>query len=225
MAKKVCTVCGEMATGFNKFAHPVGQTLLCDKCYDKLPTFSMVAFYKTIEELEQDYQQVKKDLEANNFPEDAIKDIETWFQGKRNQLGLQEEKNENNAKMEEFYRDISSGKYAVEIAHFITTSGYNFEGFKITEYHGVVVGETVIGTGFLSDFTSSFADAFGTESARYGQKLETARNASMKKAIIKSIYQGGNALIGVDIDYITFAADKIGVIYSGTSVRIEELKG
>ena len=50
------------------------------------------------------------------------------------------------------------------IENYILTTGYDFEGFTIKNYMGVVSGQVVLGTGFLSEFTASFADFFGEES-------------------------------------------------------------
>ena len=41
--------------------------------------------------------------------------------------------------------------------------------------------------------------------------------------ILKSHELGGNAIIGVDFDYITFGNNMIGVVANGTSVVIEEI--
>lgn len=224
MAKQTCTVCGEMASGFNKYPHPVGNTILCDKCYDKLPSFSLVANYQTTAQLKKNRELVMEELQNNSFPKEAVMDIENWFESKRKKLEYENIHSDIEAKLEKFNKEYQKGKYQDEINNFITTSGYNFEGFKITEYHGVVVGETVIGTGFLSEITASFADTLGVEATRYSQKLETARKSSMNRAIAKAIFLGGNALIGVDIDYVAFSTDKIGVIYTGTSVKIEKLE-
>ncbi len=224
MAKQLCTVCGEVASGFNKYPHPVGNTILCDKCYDKLPSLSLVVNFQTADQLKKNQEMVMEELQNNSFPKEAIKDIENWFENKRKILKYENTHTDTQKKLEEFNKEYQQGKFQDEINNFITTSGYNFEGFKITEYHGVVVGETVIGTGFLSEITASFADTLGVEATRYSQKLETARNSSMNRAIAKAIFLGGNALIGVDIDYVTFSTDKIGVIYTGTSVKIEKLE-
>lgn len=43
----------------------------------------------------------------------------------------------------------------------------------------------------------------------------------MKRAISESIFLGGNALIGIDINYAVFMNDLMGIIVSGTSVTIE----
>ena len=41
---------------------------------------------------------------------------------------------------------------------------------------------------------------------------------------IKSADKGGNAIIGVDFDYITFHGNMIGVVANGTSVIIEKVE-
>ena len=104
------------------------------------------------------------------------------------------------------------------------TTGYDFSGYKIVGYVGVISGEVVLGTGFLSEFSASFSDLFGAESGAFADKLETAKDASIKKLTLKSAEKGGNAIIGVDFDYITFASNMIGVVANGTSVVIERLE-
>lgn len=108
------------------------------------------------------------------------------------------------------------------IDNYKLTTGYEFSGYEIKEYLGVFSGQVVLGTGFLSEFSASFADFFGEESNRFAEKLETAKNAATKKLILKSHEKGGNALIGIDFDYINFYGNMIGVIANGTSVIIEK---
>lgn len=105
--------------------------------------------------------------------------------------------------------------------HMLTT-GYDFNGYEIEKYLGVISGQVVLGTGFLSEFTASFADFFGEESIHFADKLETAKNAAMEKLIMKSVEKGGNSIIGVDFDYITFHANMIGVVANGTSVFVSK---
>lgn len=110
------------------------------------------------------------------------------------------------------------------IENYMLTTGYDFTGYKITKYVGVISGQVVLGTGFLSEFSAAFADFFGEASEKFADKLETAKNAAVEKLIIKSAEKGGNAIIGVDFDYITFHGNMIGVVANGTSVVIEEIK-
>ena len=110
-----------------------------------------------------------------------------------------------------------------EMVHMLTT-GYNFEGYNIVAYRKVITGEVVLGTGFLSEFAASFSDFFGVESNTFSDKMEKAKEAALDKMIKNSVEAGGNAIIGVDFDYITFAYNMIGVVASGTSVVIEKIQ-
>lgn len=102
------------------------------------------------------------------------------------------------------------------------TTGFNFEGYKITQYLEVISGEVVLGTGFLSELSASVADFLGSGAGMFETKLESAKTAAKEKLVLKSVECGGNAIIGVDFDYITFSNNMIGVIANGTSVRIEK---
>lgn len=105
----------------------------------------------------------------------------------------------------------------------MVTTGYNFEGYKIIKYLEVISGEVVLGTGFLSEFSASLADFLGTGSEMFANKLDLAKKIAKDKLISKSAMLGGNAIIGVDFDYITFSNNMIGVIANGTSVIVEKI--
>lgn len=105
----------------------------------------------------------------------------------------------------------------------LITSGYNFEGYHIVDYLGVYSGECALGTGFLSSLGASFADFLGTKSTLYSGKLKEAKDYAMNQLIEQAKNVNGNAIIGLDIDYTTFSADIMGVIASGTVVKIQEI--
>lgn len=107
------------------------------------------------------------------------------------------------------------------INHMLT-SGYNFEGYKIVSYNGVVSGEVVLGTGFLSELSASINDFWGLASDEFASKMVKAKEISTSKMIDSSVLKGGNAIIGVDFDYTTFGNNMIAVSANGTSVKIEK---
>ncbi len=110
------------------------------------------------------------------------------------------------------------------VAGMMLTSGYDFDGYTIIKYIGVVSGQVVLGTGFLSEVSATFADFFGETSKKFEDKLETAKNAAIEKLIVKSLEKGANAIIGVDFDYITFHNNMIGVVANGTAVIVKTKK-
>lgn len=110
-----------------------------------------------------------------------------------------------------------------EIKNHKLTTGYNFEGYNITNYIGLVSGEIVIGTGFLSDFKASIADLFGVESKAYSDKLKDAKKTALRDMIVESVKNGGNAVIGISYEYVVFSGNMIGISVNGTSVKIEKI--
>lgn len=108
-------------------------------------------------------------------------------------------------------------------ANHLLTSGYNFEGYKIVSYYGIVSGEVVMGTGFLSEFSASINDFLGSTSEEFSEKIVKAKEIAISKMINVSCARGGNAVIGVDFDYTAFANNMIAVSANGTSVTIEKL--
>lgn len=103
------------------------------------------------------------------------------------------------------------------------TSGFNFEGYRITDYLDYCSGECALGTGFLSSLGAGFADLTGQNSSLYSDKLNTARNIALKELKHQARMIGANALIGVTVDYTAFSADIIGVVSNGTAVKIEKI--
>ncbi len=104
------------------------------------------------------------------------------------------------------------------------TSGYNFEGYRITEYLGFCSGECALGTGIFSEIGAEITDFFGKKSDMYAQKMMAAKSAAFEAMLDQAMEQGANAILGVDIDFVTFAKDIMGVIANGTSVKIQKLE-
>lgn len=102
------------------------------------------------------------------------------------------------------------------------TTGYNFEGYKIDEYFGIVSGEAVLGTGFLSELSSSVTDAFGMKSGAFGDKMRKAKQYAIDELITETAKTGGNAIIGVSFQIVVFSNNSIGVSANGTSVKISK---
>lgn len=113
---------------------------------------------------------------------------------------------------------------ADQYVNHMLTSGYNFEGYKIKSYNGIVSGEIVLGTGFLSELAASINDFFGSTSDEFSEKMVKAKEMAMAKMINASCIKGGNAIIGVDFDYTTFGSNMIAVSANGTSVIIEKIQ-
>jgi uncharacterized protein YbjQ (UPF0145 family) len=105
----------------------------------------------------------------------------------------------------------------------LLTTGNLFEGWHITEYLGIITGETVLGTGMFSSWEASFADMAGERSTAFSDKLTRAKDQALEGLKRQCARRGGNAIIGVGFDYITFTNNMIGVVANGTAVKIEKV--
>ena len=108
------------------------------------------------------------------------------------------------------------------LSNHLLTTGINFEGYKITKYHGIVSGEAVLGTGFLSELSASVDDFFGNTSNAFSNKMKSAKDIATNIMVSQSIANGGNATIGINFGYITIGKNMFGVSVNGTSVTIEK---
>ena len=103
----------------------------------------------------------------------------------------------------------------------IVTTTPNVEGRRITAYHGVVVGEAVMGSNFVRDWLASISDVIGGRSGAYEAKLGDAREVAFREMEERARQLGGNAVVGVDLDYEVVGDSMLMVSASGTAVSID----
>jgi uncharacterized protein YbjQ (UPF0145 family) len=96
----------------------------------------------------------------------------------------------------------------------------NIEGKSISEYHGVVTGEAIVGANIFRDFFAGIRDIVGGRSAAYEKELGRAREIAFSEMDQQARDMGGNAIIGIDIDYETVGnrGAMLMVSISGTAV-------
>jgi len=110
-----------------------------------------------------------------------------------------------------------------KINAIIMTSGFNFEGWKILDYLGFISTEVAMGMGYFKAIAASFSDMLGIESSGLRNKLADAKTLVLNRLRIDAYERGANAIIGIDIDYTMFGDSIVGVIASGTAVRVEKV--
>ncbi|BDD06894.1 heavy metal-binding domain-containing protein [Aureibacter tunicatorum] len=105
----------------------------------------------------------------------------------------------------------------------ITTTN-TIEGKKITEYKGIVSGETIIGANIFRDLFASIRDVVGGRSGSYESVLREAKETSLKEMEEQARKVGANAVIAVDLDYETVGANggMLMVTASGTAIVLED---
>lgn len=204
---KRCDACGKRAEGLGTCPTEFNKIVLCSSCYEGLAAFAHGRGYRNLESLQKKHALAMSEMKEKQYPEHVIEEIENWFCDKEKEQ-LAKERVES---------------CMVDAKRYLMTTGNRFEGYRITDYHGVITGESVLGTGFMSSWDASISDMLGEESASFIDKLKQAREHAKKRLIEESIKAGGNAIIAIDIEYTMFSSNMIGVILTGTSVTIEKI--
>ncbi|MBD3403471.1 heavy metal-binding domain-containing protein [candidate division GN15 bacterium] len=102
----------------------------------------------------------------------------------------------------------------------ITTTN-TIDGKQITSYHGLVSGEAIMGANIFRDIFASIRDIVGGRSQAYEKELAQAKKIALDEMAGQAQAMGGNAVIGVDIDYETISmgsSNMLMVAASGTAV-------
>ncbi|UWR23980.1 heavy metal-binding domain-containing protein [Sulfitobacter sp. S190] len=103
----------------------------------------------------------------------------------------------------------------------ILTTTNTIEGKTITSYNGIVVGEAIMGANIVRDLFARVTDIVGGRSGQYENKLRDAREAAMQEMREECARVGGDAVVGIDIDYEIISDSMMMVSVSGTSVTLE----
>ena len=96
------------------------------------------------------------------------------------------------------------------------------EGRPVKHYLGVVTGEVIVGANLFRDLFASITDIVGGRSGKYEQVLSRARKEAISEMKREALELGGNAVIGVDIDYEVLGQNgsMLMVSVSGTAVSV-----
>ena len=105
------------------------------------------------------------------------------------------------------------------------TTTHNFEGRRIIEYRGLVSGDAILGANMFRDMFASLRDMVGGRSGSYEKVLRAAKTEAIEDMLEAARERGGNAVIGVDLDYETIQIQDGGsmlmVSATGTAVVLE----
>ncbi len=102
-------------------------------------------------------------------------------------------------------------------ASMIITTTNTIEGHRITAYHGIVTGQTIMGANIFKDLFASIRDIVGGRAGAYEKVLRDARDEALKELEAEARARGANAIIGVDLDY--------GAVGSGESMMMVSASG
>ncbi len=101
----------------------------------------------------------------------------------------------------------------------ITTTS-SVEGKPVSEYLGVVSGETILGANIFRDIGAQIRNVIGGRTAGYEKELRSARETALKEMEEAAQALGATAVLGVKLDYETVGGSMLMVTASGTAVRL-----
>ncbi len=104
----------------------------------------------------------------------------------------------------------------------ISTTTALIEGQPVKQYLGIVTGEVIVGANLFRDLFASIRDIVGGRSGAYEDVLADARRQAIAEMEAEAQKLGGNAVIGVDLDYEVLGSNgsMLMVTCSGTAVVV-----
>lgn len=77
-----------------------------------------------------------------------------------------------------------------------------------------------MGANIFKDFFASITDIVGGRAGAYEQELQKARKIALDEMTVEAQGLGGQAIVGVDLDYEVIRDGMLMVAISGTAVKI-----
>lgn len=100
------------------------------------------------------------------------------------------------------------------------------EGRPIKRYLGLVSGDAILGANIFKDFMAGVRDIVGGRSSAYENELQKAKQMAIDEMLEEAHRLGGNAVVGVDLDYETISKGSGGgmlmVSACGTAVVVDD---
>ncbi len=102
----------------------------------------------------------------------------------------------------------------------IVTTTSTIEGRPVQQYLGVVTGEVIVGANMFRDLFASIRDIVGGRSGSYEDVLARARMQALEEMKQFAAGMGGNAVVGVDLDYEVLGANGSMLMVSATGTAV-----
>ena len=103
----------------------------------------------------------------------------------------------------------------------LLTTTNTIEGKEITQYFGIVSGETIIGANVFKDFFAGIRDIVGGRAGSYESVLREAKETALKEMSDHAARMGANAVIAVDHETVGGSGSMLMVTAAGTAVRYQ----
>ncbi|TWU07981.1 YbjQ family protein [Stieleria varia] len=114
---------------------------------------------------------------------------------------------------------VRNDSAVVRVEMLVTTTG-SLQTHRIDSYLGPVFGESIYGATFFEGLSAGFADMVGGRSNAYESLLHRGRQTALAEMIQQADRLGGNAIVGMRLDYSPFGNSMMMICCSGTAVVV-----
>jgi uncharacterized protein YbjQ (UPF0145 family) len=102
----------------------------------------------------------------------------------------------------------------------LVTTGNSFEGYRVTQYLGVVRGLVVRAMGFSQGLAGAFASIGGGNIRAYEEVCEAARGDAYVRLVEHAAERGADGIIAMRYDATEFGQGVTEVLAYGTAVKL-----
>lgn len=122
----------------------------------------------------------------------------------------------NESKKQGLIKDLNKDLHVIPIVTAHSPLNWQYEILD------TISAQSVSGTGFLTEITSSWTDITGGQSSSMTNKLSSGENICKSKLRYQCALLGGNAVIATDIDYSEVGGGKgmLMVCMAGTAINL-----
>lgn len=194
----VCCICGR------KIGSLFGEDKIeleggLQGCYQCASLFDKIRNTDEIAQIEKAKNEIREKMEKNNVSQIVYDAVENEYKKIHQREKALKERQQAAAS--------EQADFAIKRSLLMATTGYNFEGYRITQYLDIVHGEYSSGALFCWAETA----------------LSRAKYMAQEQMMKMAISRGANAVIGINFD-ISVVIDNIMVAtVTGTAVVVEKI--
>lgn len=119
------------------------------------------------------------------------------------------------------YQQPSAQRPSAQFSPAFATTSFDFSGYRIVKYLGVVRGITVRSRSVVGQFAAGVQQIFGGNITIYTELCENARGEAFDLMLQHAAAVGANAIIGVRYDANDILDGVTEVLCYGTAVVVE----
>lgn len=105
----------------------------------------------------------------------------------------------------------------------LVTTGNDIEGFRISEYLGVVRGIVVRSPTITQGFLGGLKQMVGGNIEAYAEACEAARREAYNRMVMHAQQLDADAILGMRYDATEFSESVTEVLAYGTAVRVQKI--